>query len=182
MPFSFEPLDIPAVIRVEPEVYRDDRGFLVESYDRATFGDAGLEAEFVLDFYSRSDDGVVRGLHFQRPPYDQTKLVYCSEGQIFDVAVDVRHGLKTFGDHVSLQLDDSARELVYIPAGFAHGFAVTEGPAMVHYKASSAYAPNHQGGVRYDDPDIGIDWPIDSPRVSERDAELPALAELDPIW
>lgn len=178
MPFSFEPLELPEVIQVDPEVFRDDRGYLLESYDKHQFGEAGIDVTFDLDFYSRSDPSVVRGLHFQRPPYEQAKLVYCSEGTIFDVAVDVRQNSDTFGEYVSLTLDDAACRMVYVPVGFAHGFAVLEGPATVHYKASSPYAPEHEGGIRWDDSDVDIDWPIDDPTVSDRDASLPRLREL----
>lgn len=178
MPFSFEPLDIPDVVRVKPEVFHDSRGFLMESYDCVEFQKAGLDDEFVLDFYSRSATNVVRGLHFQRPPWEQAKLVYCSEGSIFDVALDIRQDSETFGDHVSIMLNESERDIMYIPAGFAHGFAVTEGPAMVHYKASNPYSPEHQGGIKWDDPDLGIDWPVNDPIISERDAEFPKLFTL----
>ena len=181
MPFTFSNLEIPDVIAVEPKVFNDNRGVLMEAYDSDQFSEAGIHVDFQLDIISRSKTDVIRGLHFQYPPYQQAKLVHCSEGKILDVAVDVRRGSTTFGDYVSLILTGDSYRMLFIPSGFAHGFAVIDGPAMVHYKSSSPYAPNYEAGVRWDDPIIDIDWPIRTPELSERDASLPSLQNVESL-
>ena len=181
MPFTFSKPKLSDVIVVEPEIFNDDRGFLLETYDDSQFRDAGIHVDFQLDILSRSETGVIRGLHFQHPPYQQAKLVYCSEGQILDVAVDIRKESDTFGDHISLILAEDSYQMLFIPPGFAHGFAVMDGPAKVHYKSSRPYAPDYEAGVRWDDPEIDIDWPINLPKLSERDTSLPRLRDLETL-
>lgn len=173
---------IPDVKLVSPAVFRDDRGFLVERWSTATFAAAGLPLTFVQDNHSRSVRGAVRGLHFQTGPHAQGKLVGVTRGRVLDVAVDVRAGSPTFGLHVSALLDDESLQQLWVPAGFAHGFAVLSDVADVVYKMDRPYAPTAQAGVRWDDPALGIDWRLEGaePVVSPRDAELPLLAEIRP--
>lgn len=183
MPFTFHELRLDDVVVAEPDVFRDERGFLLESYDAEEFAENGISEGFCLDFYSKSEQGVVRGMHFQRPPHSQAKLVHCSVGEVFDVVVDVRPDSDTFGEYVSRTLSEENREILYVPEGFAHGFATLSENAYVHYKGSDTYAPEQQGGIHWADPDVGVDWPVDKPVVSERDQALPKLQEADlDIW
>ena len=181
MPFTFSKLNLSDLVVVESEIFNDDRGFLLETYDNSQFRDAGIHVNFQLDILSRSKTGVIRGLHFQRPPYQQAKLIYCSEGQILDVAVDIREESDTFGDHVSLILAEDSNRMLFIPPGFAHGFAVMGGPAKVHYKLSNRYAPDYQAGIRWDDPFLNIDWQIQEPTVSDQDSSFPDFQDIKPL-
>lgn len=180
MSFRFEPLEIPGVVLVRPEIHRDDRGFLYESYRKSAFREAGLEAEFCQDNHSRSRRGVLRGLHYQRPPRAHAKLVRAVEGEIFDVAVDLRRDSPSYGDWVAAILSADNRRMLFVPEGFAHGYCVLSAAAAVHYKITAEYAPEHEGGVVWDDPDVGIEWPIEDPILSERDAALPPLRDAEP--
>jgi len=183
MPFTFNKLRLDDVVVAKPQVFHDNRGFLLESYDAEEFVEHGIEEKFPLEFYSKSKKGVIRGLHFQRPPHSQAKLVHCFIGEVFDVVVDVRPDSDTFGEYVTRTLSEENKEILYVPEGFAHGFATLSETAYVYYKASATYAPDHQGGIHWSDPDIGIEWPIDQPIISDRDNELPYLkdAHVD-IW
>lgn len=171
-------LAIDDVKLVTPAVRRDDRGFFVERYRRDAYQEAGIEVAFVQDNHSRSRYGTVRGLHFQRPPNAQAKLVSVTRGQIYDVAVDVRHGSPTFGRWVAALLDDEALQQLFIPAGFAHGFAVLSSLADVVYKVDAAYAADAEAGLRWDDPALGIAWGVDQAIVSTKDRSWPGLASL----
>ncbi len=179
MPFSFEPLEIPEVIRIRPRVFRDARGFFLESFKHSEFAAAGIAPNFVQDNLSYSVRWVLRGLHYQREPYAQGKLVACLRGEIFDVAVDLRLGSPTFGRWVALRLSDQNHEMLWIPPGFAHGFLVLSEEALVWYKVSGhEYAPLHEGRIRWNDPDLAIAWPLPKgvrPRLSEKDAKAPGL-------
>jgi len=155
----FSRLRIPDVILVAPRVFEDSRGFFYESYSRQRFVDNGIPADFVQDNHSRSAKGVLRGLHFQREPRAQGKLVRCVAGAIFDVAVDIRPGSPTFGQWVSEQLDSENKRMLYIPAGFAHGFLSLADDSQVLYKATDLYSAPDEGGIIWNDPDIGIAWP-----------------------
>lgn len=170
---------IPEVKLITPRVHRDARGFFVERYRRDLFADAGIDTEFVQDNHSRSDFGTVRGLHFQRPPNAQAKLVCVTRGSIYDVAVDVRIGSPTYGRWVGALLDEERMQQLYVPAGFAHGFAVHSMVADVLYKVNAPYAPLAEGGIRWDDETLAIDWGVEEPIVSDRDAGLPALQSSD---
>ena len=176
MPFTFQPLEIPDVIRIVPQVFGDARGFFMEAYRRAPFETAGIRDAFVQDNYSRSGRGVLRGLHFQRPPHAQAKLLRCLVGEIYDVAVDIRPESPTFGRWVALRL--VPHDMIYMPAGFAHGFAVLSDAAEVLYKTSVDYRPASEGGIAWDDPDLAIPWPVANPQLADRDRHWPRLKDL----
>jgi dTDP-4-dehydrorhamnose 3,5-epimerase len=176
MPFTFKPLDIPDVVLVTPQVYGDSRGFFLESYRQDVFEAAGIHDHFVQDNHSRSQRGVLRGLHFQRPPYAQAKLLRCLVGEIYDVALDLRPGSDFFGRWVAVQL--VPQQMIFIPSGFAHGFAVLSEVAEVSYKASCTHHPEAEGGVAWDDPTLSIPWPVSDPILSARDHGWPRLKDL----
>ena len=159
-----------------PVVHGDERGFFLESYRRALFTELGIDEEFVQDNHSRSTRGVVRGMHFQ---VGMAKLVRCAHGAILDVLVDVRRGSPTFGQWEAYELDDRNLRQLYVPVGFAHGFCVTSETADVLYKCSSYYTPELEGGIHYDDPDVGIEWPPGDLHPSERDATAPFLRDVE---
>ena len=163
-------------ILIEPVVHGDARGFFQETYRKAVFADLGVHDEFVQDNHSRSRLGVLRGMHFQP---GQSKLVRCARGSIVDVAVDIRPGSDSFGQWEAFPLDDETNHQLYVPDGFAHGFCVTSELADVVYKVSTYYDPEAESGFRFDDPEVGIDWPEGLElEVSARDREAPLLSEL----
>lgn len=169
--------ELEGVVLLEPAVHGDERGFLVETFSAPAWRELGVEAEFVQDNHSRSRAGILRGLHFQTRP-GQAKLVRCSRGRIWDVAVDLRRDSPTYGRWEGHELDDDLHRQLLVPAGFAHGFCVLSEIADVHYKLSSVYDPATEAGIAWDDPDVGVQWPIDDPQVSERDRDAPRLAEI----
>ena len=169
--------ELSGVVVLEPEVHGDERGFLLESYKAEEWGEAGIDCGFVQDNHSRSGKGILRGLHFQTSP-GQAKLVRVSAGRIFDVAVDLRRDSPTFGRWEGWALDDVAHRQMYIPVGFAHGFCVLSDVADVNYKLSNPYDPATEAGIAWDDPDIGVEWPLADPQTSERDRSAPRLAEI----
>ncbi|MBN1246292.1 MAG: dTDP-4-dehydrorhamnose 3,5-epimerase [Anaerolineae bacterium] len=177
MPFAFEPSAIPEVVLVKPRVFGDQRGFFLETYKHADFETHGISVAFVQANHSRSEAGVLRGLHYQKPPIAQGKLISAVRGAIFDVAVDIRHGSPTFGQWVGEILSDENHHLLYVPPGFAHGFCVLSAVADVVYQVSAAYAPDHDTGILWNDPDIGINWPVESPKLSGRDTQHPCLRD-----
>ncbi|WP_297092712.1 dTDP-4-dehydrorhamnose 3,5-epimerase [Thermococcus sp.] len=177
MPFEFKRLKIPDVILIKPLVFEDERGFFMETYKKSDFEKAGIKGEFVQDNHSKSRYGVLRGLHFQREPYAQAKIVRVIRGVIYDVAVDLRKDSPTFGEWVGVILSEHNRYQLYIPRGFAHGFVVLSDVAEVVYKVDNVYAPDYEGGIIWNDPEIGIDWPVDDPTVSEKDRKWPTLRE-----
>lgn len=179
MPFSFISLEIPGLILVEPKVFADDRGFFTETYKASDFAAHGIPGPFVQENYSHSVQGVLRGLHFQKAPAAQGKLVSVICGEIFDVAVDIRQGSPTYGRWAGVTLSAANHRLLYIPAGFAHGFCVLSAEADVVYRVTVEYAPQHDRGIRWDDPALGIAWPVNAPLLSLKDARLPLLAEAD---
>jgi dTDP-4-dehydrorhamnose 3,5-epimerase len=166
---------LPGVFVISFGVHADERGFFVETFNARTFTAAGLPTEFVQDNHSRSHRGVLRGLHFQP---GQGKLVRVARGRIFDVAVDVREGSPTFGRWVGAYLDDESLTALWIPAGCAHGFCALSEAADVVYKCTAVYDPTSEQGIRWNDPTIGVEWPVPQPLVSPRDAALPPLTEL----
>jgi len=175
------PLELPDVKLVTPVVRPNTRGYFLERWNAAAFAAAGLDVAFVQDNQSRSFKGVVRGLHFQAGPHAQGKLVGVTRGRILDVAVDLRVGSPTFGRWVSAVLDDVKLQQLWLPAGFAHGFATLSEVADLIYKTDYPYTPAADAGVRWDDPTIGVAWQLEgaTPWTSERDAVLPLLADLD---
>ena len=178
MPFEFVKTKIPDVILIKPKVFGDERGFFMETYKKEDFERAGIRGEFIQDNHSRSRYGVLRGLHFQKEPYAQAKIVRCIRGIIFDVAVDLRKDSPTFGKWVGVILSEFNKHQLYVPRGFAHGFCVLSEVAEVVYKVDNKYAPDYEGGVMWNDEDIGIEWPIDEPILSEKDKKWPTLKEL----
>ena len=168
---------LAGVVAVEPAVHGDDRGFLVETYSEQAWSDAGITTPFVQHNHSRSVRNTLRGLHFQTTP-GQAKLVRCVRGRIFDVAVDLRSGSPTFGEWEGHVLDDETHRQLFVPAGFGHGFCVLSEIADVSYLLSSVYDPATEAGIAWDDPDVGVEWPVDEPLLSQRDVDAPGLAEL----
>lgn len=179
MPFDFEPLSIPDVVLVRPTRHLDARGSFAETYRRSVFERAGIGVPFVQDNLARSARGVLRGLHYQLPPSAQGKLVGVVAGRIFDVAVDLRAGAPTYGAWVGHTLDEESGEMIWIPPGFAHGYCVLSEAAVVSYKTTAEYVPELNRGIQWDDPAIGVRWPVSDPVLSEQDRRLPAMAEAD---
>jgi dTDP-4-dehydrorhamnose 3,5-epimerase len=168
---------LAGVVLLEPEVFGDERGFLLESFSASHWAELGVDVDFVQDNHSRSRRGILRGLHFQTEP-GQAKLVRCVRGQVWDVAVDLRRGSETYGQWEGHELDDVSHRQLFVPVGFAHGFCVLSDQADVHYKLSSYYDPATESGIAWDDPDVAVEWPVADPEVSERDRSAPRLAEV----
>lgn len=181
----FERLAIPDVILVTPKRHGDARGYFAETFSAATYAEAGIPGPFVQDNHAYSQQaGVLRGLHFQTPPNAQAKLLRCTHGAIYDVAVDIRQGSPTYGQYVGEELSADNGAQLYVPEGFAHGYLTLTPDCHVQYKVSSYYAPDHEGGIAWDDPDIGIDWPLQDLTVilSDKDRILTRLKEIDPVF
>jgi len=179
MPFDFKSLEIPEVVLVEPKVFEDERGFFMETYKMLDFVAAGIERNFVQDNHSRSTKGVLRGLHYQNPPFAQGKLVRVVRGEIFDVAVDIRKASPTYGKWVSAILSEENRNMLYAPEGFAHGFYILSEIAEVLYKATNVYAASSEAGIIWNDENLNIKWPVKKPVLSEKDEKLPTLKDAD---
>lgn len=175
MPLTFTRLAIPEVILVEPRVFGDERGFFLETYKSSAFAKAGIPDTFVQSNHSRSCRGVLRGLHYQLPPVPQGKLVMAVRGEIFDVGVDIRQNSPTYGQWVGEILSAENHRLLYIPPGFAHGFCVLSAEADVIYQVTAEYSAPHDRGIRWNDPQIGVEWPLDEPLLSEKDGQQPYL-------
>jgi dTDP-4-dehydrorhamnose 3,5-epimerase len=169
--------DLQGLIVVEPRVFGDARGFFLESYNRVRFHEIGIDVDFVQDNHSRSQKGVLRGIHYQGPPSPTAKLVRCSHGAIYDVAVDLRAGSPTFGRWYAEELNDGNAFQLFLPPGFGHGFQALSAFADVEYKTSALYDPSAEGAIRWNDPDLHITWPLDAPILSERDQQAPMLEE-----
>ena len=167
---------LAGVLVVEPDVYRDERGFFLETFNRSHLSELGITTEFIQDNHSRSVENTIRGLHFQLGD-GQVKLVRAARGRILDVVVDIRSDSPTFGEWEGVELDDETHRQIYVPVGFAHGFCVMSEVADVCYKVSAAYDPSLERGIAWDDPRIGISWPITTPLLSERDQHNPSLAD-----
>ena len=179
MPFTFKRLSIPDVIFVEPQSFSDDRGFFFESFKESDFFLNGIDKKFVQDSFSHSVNGVIRGLHFQKAPKAQAKLVTVLKGKIFDVAVDIRKNSPTYGKWVSEILSGNTHNLLYVPEGFAHGFCVISDEADVLYKVSNEYSQEHERSIIWNDPKLDIQWPIKKPIISNKDNKLSLLENLD---
>ncbi len=178
MPFTFEQTPIDGLLIIRPRMFSDDRGFFMESYKTSEFAAAGIHEDFVQDNHSRSSRGVLRGLHFQRAPYAQAKLVRVTSGLVWDVAVDLREGSATYGRWFGLELSAENRAMLFLPRGFAHGFVSLADGTELLYKCGSEYRQESDGGVRWDDPDLAIVWPVDDVHLSAKDAALPWLKDL----
>ncbi|MGE0822992.1 MAG: dTDP-4-dehydrorhamnose 3,5-epimerase [Candidatus Binatia bacterium] len=168
---------LPGVLIVEPRVFADGRGFFMETWHQSRYQEYGIAGPFVQDNLSSSTRGTLRGLHFQYP-HGQGKLVYVLDGAVFDVAVDIRVGSPTFGQSVGVILSSENKQQIYVPAGFAHGFCVTSEVAVVMYKCTDFYTPKAEGGVLWNDPDLNIQWPVQMPILSEKDARSLPLREI----
>ena len=175
---------IEGVVIVEPRLFRDARGYFFESFSQREFGEKVRAVNFVQDNESRSTCGVLRGLHFQRPPHAQSKLVRCVRGAVLDVAVDIRRGSPTYGRHVAVELTEDNHLQLFIPRGFAHGFAVLSAEAVFQYKCDNYYAPEAEGAIAWNDPAIGIDWRLDAHDVilSPKDSAHPLLSEAPELF
>jgi dTDP-4-dehydrorhamnose 3,5-epimerase len=179
------PQPIPAVLLIEPARFGDARGFFSEVWKKSALTAAGVAAEFVQDNHSWSKEaGVLRGLHFQRPPHAQGKLVRCTRGRVLDVAVDIREGSPTYGQHVTMELSAENWRQLWLPRGFAHGFLTLEPDCEVLYKVDAEYSREADGGIAWDDPALGIAWPLPpgGPILSDKDRKAPRLAEAGPIF
>jgi len=168
--------ELPGVLVVEPPVFGDSRGFFQEVWNRRRYATAGIDVDFVQDNVSRSARGVLRGLHFQHPGA-QGKLIWVLEGEVYDVALDIRVGSPSFGRWTALTLSAANHRQFYLPPGFAHGFCVVSDSALFAYKCTDFYTPQAEGSVRWDDPDLGIPWPLAHPRLSDKDAGAPRLRD-----
>ncbi len=182
MTVTVEETSLPGLLVVTPARHGDERGFFSESWNRAALAEQGIDIDFVQDNHSLSQNvGTVRGLHFQAPPHAQAKLVRCGRGRLYDVAVDIRAGSPTFGKWVGVELSFENGKQILVPEGFLHGFVTLEPETEIIYKCSDYYAPESDGAVRYNDPEIGIDWGItpDQAVISEKDAAAPLLSEIE---
>ena len=173
--------NIDEVVIIEPQIHSDSRGYFFESFNQKEFEEKVCKTTFVQDNESKSSFGVLRGLHFQKPPFAQSKLVRVVKGAVLDVAVDIRTGSPTFGQHVSIELTEDNHRQFFIPRGFAHGFSVLSEEVIFQYKCDNLYAPQYEGAIAWDDPDLGIDWhiPKDKMLLSEKDKTHPRLKETE---
>ena len=171
--------ELPGLLTLEPKVFGDARGFFLETWNRRDYRAAGLAVDFVQDNLSLSRHGTLRGLHFQNPN-PQGKLLCVLQGEVFDVVVDLRRASPTFGRSLGFSLSGETKRQLYVPPGFAHGFQVLSATAFFHYKCTEHYAPANEWTIRYDDPDLGIDWPLKDAILSAKDARAPRLREMPP--
>jgi len=180
MSFEFEQLEIDGVILVKPKVFGDNRGFFMESYKKTEFVKNGIDIEFVQDNHSKSTKGVLRGLHYQASPKSQAKLIRCSKGRIYDIAVDLRKNSKTFGKWLKVELSEENKHILFIPAGFAHGFVVLSNEAELLYKTNTEFSAEHDRGMLWNDKDINVNWGINfEPILSEKDKFQPNFSEIN---
>ncbi len=175
---QFEKTSLNNVWLIKPRIFEDDRGHFLESFRKEIFKEQGVEYDFVQDNISTSTKGTVRGLHYQITPHSQAKLVMAIYGEILDVAVDIREDSPTFGNYFSTVLNDTNRHMMLVPSGFAHGFSVLSETATVAYKCDQYYHKDSERGLRWNDPDLGIDWKTESPILSEKDQKQPFLNEI----
>ena len=178
---KFIKTEISDVYIIEPSVFADNRGYFLESFNLEKFEENVYPIKFVQDNESKSSKGVLRGLHFQKPPFDQAKLVRCIEGRVMDVAVDIRKGSPTYGKHVAVELTGENKKQLFVPRGFAHGFSVLSKTAIFAYKVDNEYAPEYDAGIRWDDTNLNINWGLEKNEVlvSEKDKVLPFLSEFE---
>ena len=178
---KFTKTSIEGIVIIDPTVFGDNRGYFLESYNEKEFKEVIGNVSFVQDNESKSSKGVLRGLHFQKPPFAQAKLVRCIEGKVLDVVVDIRKNSKTYGQHFTTELSGENKKQVFIPRGFAHGFLVLSESAIFAYKVDNTYAPEHDAGIRWNDPIVNIPWGLSESEVlvSKKDAQLPFFTEFD---
>ena len=178
---KFIKTEIPDVYIIEPSVFGDNRGYFLESFNLEKFEENIYPIKFVQDNESKSSRGVLRGLHFQKPPFEQAKLVRCIEGRVLDVAVDVRKESPTYGKHVAVELSGENKRQLFVPRGFAHGFSVLSESAIFAYKVDNTYAPESDSGIRFDDKELNIDWGLSEEKIllSVKDKNLPAFKDLN---
>jgi len=181
MPFIFKKLEIPDVILIEPRVFNDERGFFLESYKKSDFTDNGIDMDFVQDNHSLSGRDVIRGLHYQIDPKAQGKLVRVVRGAVCDVAVDLRKDSPHFLKWIAFELSEENNNMLFIPPGFAHGFASLTDNVHLLYKCTEEYDPDCDSGIRWDDPDIDVKWPIENPVISEKDENLSFIKDVNII-
>ena len=179
MPFEFKKLEIPEVILIEPKVFEDERGFFMETFKKSDFVKNGINEDFVQENFSHSKKDVLRGLHFQKNPKAQGKLVKVIKGEVFDVAVDIRKNSPNYGKWVGVILSEENNKMLYIPKGFAHGFCVLSDEVDFLYKVTEEYSPETESGIVWDDPEINIKWPIKNSLINEKDAKLPKFKDID---
>jgi dTDP-4-dehydrorhamnose 3,5-epimerase len=179
MPFTFKKLSIPDVILLKAKTFPDSRGFFMESYKESEFSKKDINIKFVQDNFSHSTKGTLRGLHYQKEPMAQAKLVSVITGEIFDVVVDIRKNSPTYGKWVGEILSENNHHLLYVPEGFAHGFCVLSDQADVTYKVNKEYSPENDRGILWNDSDVNVNWPIDNPVLSDKDLNQPMLKDAD---
>ena len=173
--------EIPDVVIIEPTIFEDHRGYFFESFNLKTFNEKVIKTDFVQDNESKSSRGVLRGLHFQKPPYSQAKLVRCIKGCVLDIAVDIRVGSPTYGHHVTVELSEDNKRQLFVPRGFAHGYSVLSEEAIFAYKVDNWYKPEYDSGIIWNDIDLGIDWQLEmnTIKLSEKDSNLLELRDLE---
>ena len=178
---KFTKTSIEGLVIIDPTVFGDNRGYFLESYNEKKFKEVICKVSFVKDNESKSSKGVLRGLHFQKPPFAQAKLVRCIEGKVLDVVVDIRKNSKTYGQYFTTELSGENKKQVFIPRGFAHGFLVLSDSAIFAYKVDNTFAPEHDAGIRWNDPIVNIPWGLSESEVlvSKKDAQLPFFNEFD---
>lgn len=179
MPFEFQAVSLPGPLLVKPRIFGDSRGFFLELYKHSDFAQAGIREHLVQDNYSRSGRGVLRGLHYQKNPHAQGKLVACLQGTIYDVAVDIRKGSPFYGKWIGIELSGENRFSFYVPPGFAHGFQVLSESADVLYKCTAEYSPESDRGIIWNEPEIAVAWPFGAPVLSAKDKVHPGLKDCD---
>lgn len=175
---------LPGVVIIEPRIFKDDRGYFFESFSQRLFEEKVCKTTFIQDNESKSCYGVIRGLHFQKPPFCQSKLVRVIKGAVLDVAVDIRVGSPTYGQYAAVELTEENHRQFFVPRGFAHGFSVLSKEVIFQYKCDNYYAPQNEGAIAWDDPKLDIDWKIPTEKaiLSEKDRKHPVLKDLDPIF
>jgi dTDP-4-dehydrorhamnose 3,5-epimerase len=177
MPFEFKDAELNDVKIVEPKTFGDERGFFMETYVKEKFEEEGIDADFIQDNHSKSEHGVLRGLHYQKGEHAQGKLVRCTQGVIMDVIVDLRKDSETFGETKKLIVSEHNKKMVWVPRGFAHGFYTLSETAEVQYKVDNDYAPDQEAGIAWDAPELDINWPTENPKLSDKDKEWSTLKE-----
>lgn len=174
--------ELSGLLVIDPKVFGDDRGYFFESYNAEVFKAAGLEVDFMQDNESRSGKGVLRGMHFQEPPFEQGKLIRVARGAVMDVSVDIRKDSPTYGKWAAFELSEQNKRMLWIPPGFAHGFVTLEDDTIFIYKCTKVYNKESENSIHWDDPDLGIDWGVEDPIISDKDKAAPSFKELKSLF